>query len=434
MISKNERVMDYIARLEAGEKVSVRKLAQELGVSEGTAYKSIKQAEAQGLVTTKPKAGTVRINIRGEEDEGGTTLAEAARSVGAMCLCGAEIATDISLPHLVVGDGSPEQFADLLHRSGGKCLCVIGDRPELHETALEHGCHIMLTGGCVLNDELLRLAEEKRLCVFASEQNSSTLLGMLHRRVGAENSQKEMTRVRDWMQLPRYLYHDDMVSEWYRLYSELFYHGSGCAVVDDRLQICGTVEAMTAMNAPPAARLSEIMDGPSEDCWVGEDTSMEELAEMFVKSGRLFCSVNSEDGMSGFVGMSDVIRYFLYNKSYHYFDSSGENRLELTGDDSDNERRMYMLKLKNAAEKMNRSIYINSIYSAAAWHAYSVLGGPVEFESGSINSLEPITKEGEYLISSNLLKRSGDALLLELELFNDQASYAKASLRYRVAD
>ena len=64
MISKNERVVEYIARLEAGEKVSVRKLATELGVSEGTAYKSIKQAEAQGLVITKPKVGTVRITLK----------------------------------------------------------------------------------------------------------------------------------------------------------------------------------------------------------------------------------------------------------------------------------------------------------------------------------------------------------------------------------
>ena len=90
MISKIERVIEYIARLEAGEKVSVRKLAQELGVSEGTAYKSIKQAEAQGLVTTKPKVGTVRITLRSATADPDSTMAEAARSVGAVCICGAE--------------------------------------------------------------------------------------------------------------------------------------------------------------------------------------------------------------------------------------------------------------------------------------------------------------------------------------------------------
>ena len=90
MTSKNERVMDYIAGLEAGEKVSVRTLAQVLKVSEGTAYKSIKQAEAQGLVITRPKVGTVRINLRSATDDNERSLAEAARSIGALCLCGSE--------------------------------------------------------------------------------------------------------------------------------------------------------------------------------------------------------------------------------------------------------------------------------------------------------------------------------------------------------
>ena len=57
----------------------------------------------------------------------------------------------------------------------------------------------------------------------------------------------------------------------------------------------------------------------------------------------------------------------------------------------------------------------------------------MELESGSINSLETPEGAGEYLISSSLLKRNGNELLLELELYNDRASYAKASLRYKTA-
>ncbi|MBR4392508.1 MAG: GntR family transcriptional regulator, partial [Oscillospiraceae bacterium] len=84
MAGKIEQVIDYIAQLEPGAKVSVRSLAQALDVSEGTAYKSIKAAEAQGLVFTRPKVGTVRINLRDARQFHGTTLSEAARSVGAV--------------------------------------------------------------------------------------------------------------------------------------------------------------------------------------------------------------------------------------------------------------------------------------------------------------------------------------------------------------
>jgi len=434
MISKNERVLEYIAKLEAGEKVSVRKLAQELGVSEGTAYKSIKQAEAQGLVTTKPKVGTVRITLRSTAADPDSTLAEAARSVGAVCICGAERATEMELPYILVADGNEMQLQDNVRRAGGDVLCILGGRPEFQRLAVELGCHILLTGGSLLDDELLGKAEEKGICVFVSEQDSSTLLGMLNHRLHAEMKGRDMSQVRDWMQLPRYLYHDDMVTEWYRLYSDMYYRGSGCAVVDDSLRICGTVEAMAAMNAAPTIQLSQIMDAPAPGSFVSEDMSMEELAEMLVKSDRLFTSVNSADGMSGFIGMSDVIRYFLYSGSHRHFGGEGAGKLELASDDTGGDRRMYTLQLGEPSEQVNRSGYVSSLYSAAAWHAYSLLGGPVELEGGSVNSLEKLTREGEYLISSSILRRSGSEVLLELELFNDQASYAKASLRYRAAD
>ena len=61
MAIKNELILSYIKELAPGTKISVRKLAEQLDVSEGTVYKAIKLAEAQGLVVTKPKAGTFRV-------------------------------------------------------------------------------------------------------------------------------------------------------------------------------------------------------------------------------------------------------------------------------------------------------------------------------------------------------------------------------------
>ena len=162
------------------------------------------------------------------------TLSEAARSVGAVCLCGAEEAMEKRLPLMVLGDGSPEQFARTVRRSGSRVLCVVGDRKELQRAAVELGCDLLLTGGAEPERKLLTRAESRGLSVFVSEQDSSTLLGMLSRRLSDELPLREMSQVRDWMQLPRYLYHDDMVTEWHRLYSDIFYEGSSCAVVDDR--------------------------------------------------------------------------------------------------------------------------------------------------------------------------------------------------------
>ena len=43
--TKHELILKYIENLEIGAKVSVRQIAKDLAVSEGTAYRAIKQAE-----------------------------------------------------------------------------------------------------------------------------------------------------------------------------------------------------------------------------------------------------------------------------------------------------------------------------------------------------------------------------------------------------
>lgn len=59
--TKHEHVTKYIQSLSVGTVISVRKIAQELEVSEGTAYRAIKEAENLGIVKTKRRIGTVRV-------------------------------------------------------------------------------------------------------------------------------------------------------------------------------------------------------------------------------------------------------------------------------------------------------------------------------------------------------------------------------------
>ena len=70
MSIKNELILSYIKELDVGTKISVRRLSEILDVSVGTVYKGIKAAEAQGLVVTKPKSGTFKIDsgIAGEAE------------------------------------------------------------------------------------------------------------------------------------------------------------------------------------------------------------------------------------------------------------------------------------------------------------------------------------------------------------------------------
>ena len=57
-MTKHARIIEYIKNLKVGSKISVRQLANQLDVSEGTAYRAIKDAQLAGYVCTMPRKGT----------------------------------------------------------------------------------------------------------------------------------------------------------------------------------------------------------------------------------------------------------------------------------------------------------------------------------------------------------------------------------------
>ncbi len=428
MAGKSRQVMKYISGMTPGEKISVRGLAELTGVSEGTAYKCIKEAESQGLVTTRPRTGTVRCSLRTVQSERCSTLDEAARCVGAICICGAATAKTRKLQYLEIADGSPTQFLSSLRRTSGTCLCLMGDRRDLQMLALEQGADLLLTGGAEPDAELIAEADKAGCCIFATEQNTVTVLDTLNQRLPNNHMKREMGKVRDWMQLPRYLYTDDMVSEWHRIYSDIYYDNSGCAIVDDSLRICGSVEAMTAMAVPSAVRMSEIMSRPEEGSIVKEDMPMEELAERLIRQHRLFAAVNSPGGMSGYVGLSDVVRYYQHILTYSEFEQQEGSSIQLSSERSSLRERYYMVKIDALKDKKNRSNSVNLVTTAAAWHALDVLGTAADLESGTFYVPYPLKEAGEYNLSSRIMKRSADSLTLELELFDDRSSYIKCTM------
>ncbi|MBW7455467.1 GntR family transcriptional regulator, partial [Paenibacillus sepulcri] len=73
--------MHYIEQLKVGTKLSVRRMADDLFVSEGTAYKAIKEAETLGLVNTKERIGTVRIERKRRGAQNRITFGEVAEIV-----------------------------------------------------------------------------------------------------------------------------------------------------------------------------------------------------------------------------------------------------------------------------------------------------------------------------------------------------------------
>ena len=63
-MSKHQAILDYLEKLPIGKRVSVRSISNYLQVSDGTAYRAIKEAENRGIVETRPRSGTVRVKSK----------------------------------------------------------------------------------------------------------------------------------------------------------------------------------------------------------------------------------------------------------------------------------------------------------------------------------------------------------------------------------
>src|SRR5699024_7234966 len=86
--TKHEQIIRHIMSLSVGHKISVRQIARDLNVSDGTAYRAIKEAENLGLVSTIERVGTIRIEQKRKENFEQLTFAEVINMVDGQVLGG----------------------------------------------------------------------------------------------------------------------------------------------------------------------------------------------------------------------------------------------------------------------------------------------------------------------------------------------------------
>ena len=137
---KNDIVLSRIEATEPGTKISVRGLASELDVSEGTVYKAIKEAEQ--LVITKPKSGTFRIESAVDSDSCAVTLSELVSALGVSCAAGRK-SLGCTIDNIVICDSDEAQLLSRLeYADPSRTLCIVGKRPDFQTLIIQSRAHM----------------------------------------------------------------------------------------------------------------------------------------------------------------------------------------------------------------------------------------------------------------------------------------------------
>lgn len=420
---KNDLVLDYIESLPEGEKVSVRELAAKLQVSEGTAYKAVKRAEQFGLVMVKPKVGTVRVCMGQPAFEQTVSLADTVRLLGLNVLTGRQKLGQ-SIRKLVICDGSEQSMLQQLDGvDPAECLCLCGDRPEMQTAVLEHGANLLLTGGAKSSWVHTNMAERKGLLILSSPQSAYSLIRLFDAEFIEQRNPSDGIDVTAWMQTPDYLYYNDVVADWQRLFIESSLPKE-YPVVDDNLELFGSLDIWNAATAIPSQKLrSVIADTPRLETVQAEER-LKDVARRFIINGDSIAAVLDGRRMLGIITSNDLLRYYL-GKEGEPGERSADSFLTKDIAGSTRDAVVFHVRVPDPAGQNDGQLALSLLIAAAASHLRQLGCEQWRLESGTYIAPKPLVFSDSLILLSRIQPGSPGVHVIEAELSDDNVSYAK---------
>jgi predicted transcriptional regulator len=430
MPTKHERILRYIEQLDVGEKISVRTIARELGVSEGTAYRAIKEAENQGLVNTVERVGTVRVERKRRSNIERLTFAEVVNIVDGHVL-GGRAGLHKTLNKFVIGAMKLEAMMRYVEPGN---LLIVGNRYNVHRISLQRGAAVLITGGFDTTEEVKALADELELPVISCSYDTFTVASMINRAIYDRLIKKEILLVEDVIardHKPVYLKVDDPVARFHEKVKETGH--SRYPVVDDGGKVQGMVTAKDVVGHDSTERIERVMT--RNPITVMPKTSLASAAHEMVWEGiELLPVVNDQRRLLGVISRQDVIKSLQYMQKQPQV---GEtiNDIIFRGFEEVREKNGTLVFRGKVTPQMSDSLGTLSIGVLTGLMTEAAIRilrrhrrGDLVIENLTIYTLKPVQLESEVELIPRVLEMGRKSAKLELEVFHDGNLVSKAML------
>lgn len=304
MSTKHELILQYIEGLAVGEKISVRQVARALSVSEGTAYRAIKEAENQKLVNTIERVGTIRIEKKKKENIERLTFAEVVNIVDGVVL-GGRGGLHKTLTKFVIG---AMQLDDMKRYIDKGSLLIVGNRLKAHEIAVSEGAAVLVTGGFDATEDVKRLADELNLPVISTSYDTFTVATMLNRAIYDQLIEKEILLVEDILTTLMdtiTLSPKDTVSHFYDVNDRTAH--SAYPVVESNGKLVGIIASRDVVGKPVEELVEKVMT-PHPITATGK-TSVASAGHSMIWEGIDLMPVVTDAGiLEGIISRQDVLK------------------------------------------------------------------------------------------------------------------------------
>lgn len=436
LATKHEQILAFIDSLKVGNKISVRQIAKELNVSEGTAYRAIKEAENQGLVSTIERVGTIRIERKQKENFEQLTFAEIVGIVDGQVLGGRE-GLYKTLNKFVIGAMKLDAMMRYTERDS---LLIVGNRVEAHELALQEGAAVLITGGFDTEDKVKKLADEKKLPIISTSYDTFTVAAMINRAIYDQLIKKEIVLVGDIytsFSETHYLTTKDLLEQWYEL-NEKTTH-SRFPVVDDKNRVHGIITSKDIIGRDKRLKIEKVMT--KTPMTVLKDTSLAYAAHIMVWEGiEIMPVVDNQHKLQGLISRQDVLKALQHIQRQpqvgETIDDIVTSRLEVMVEENANTvyRTEVTPQMTNQLGTLSYGVFVSFVTEASSRLLRQFKKGDLVVENISVYFVKPVQLESLLEIKPRLIEVGRKSAKVDVEVFHDKILVGKAILMAQLID
>ncbi|UQW96494.1 DRTGG domain-containing protein [Rummeliibacillus sp. G93] len=435
MATKHEKILQYIESLPVGDKISVRQIAKEMSVSEGTAYRAIKEAESRRLVSTIERVGTIRIEKKKKENIERLTFAEIVNIVDGQVLGGIN-GLHKTLTKFVIG---AMKLEDMMRYTEAGSLLIVGNRARTHEMALKEGAAVLITGGFDTTDEVKKLADQLELPLISTSYDTFTVAAMINRAIYDQLIKKEILLIEDIvipLKRTSYLKTTDTVREYNLLNAETT-HG-GFPVIDKHGKIVGIVTSRDLIGKHESDHIDRLMT--RNPITVSLKTSVATAGHQMIWEGIDLLPVADEHGiLQGVVSRQDVLKalQMAQRQPQHGETIDDLVKKEMEMDVSNDEM---VIKFNVTPQMTNQfgaisyGAFTTLIVESGSFALKKVKRGESVMENISIYFIKPIQIESTITVKPRILDMSRKFAKMDFEVYSEDLLVGKALATFQLLE
>ncbi len=434
MATKHEQIIRHIESLEVGHKISVRQIAKQLGVSDGTAYRAIKEAENQGLVSTIERVGTIRIERKEKEHFKKLTFAEVINIVDGQVL-GGRSGLHKTLNKFVIG---AMQLDAMMRYTEAGSLLIVGNRIKAHELAIKAGAAVLITGGFDTTEYIKKLADEKNLPIMSTSYDTFTVAEMINRAIYDQMIKKEIVFVSD-IYTPydkvHHLYNSDTVDDWYKL-NELTSH-TRFPVIDETGRVSGMVTTKDVVGVDGDTPIEKVMT--KNPVTVQAKTSLAYVAHLMVWEGiEVVPVVDQSYNLEGLVSRQDVLKALNEMQRQPQVGETIHDVISRSLVPVDDDPTVFETEvtpqMTNHLGTLSNGVLTTLITEASARLLLHLKKGNIVVESINMYFIEPVQMDSHLTIKPQLLDAGRIYAKVNIEIYNGRKLVCKGLLMAQLMD